>query len=311
MQLPEIQPQPAHYDWMPQDCPICLQPPTRFLGMRGGEFHRQGLGCAAKIWRCSGCGLIFPNPMPVPRSTAAQHYDVSADDYFEHHDLGRKEASSQQRLADAERLLPGKGRLLDIGAGRGELLREALHQGWEAVGVEPSPRFAEYAARYSGAEVKPLKLKQCDFYDASFDVVILAAVLEHLYDPVEVVQEIVRILKPGGLLFLDVPNEVGLYFQLGNLYQRLRGRDWVVNLAPTFSPFHVFGFTPKSLRVLLAQNRLTPVKWLVYGGTSMVPAGKGMMGMIERTAATLVTKASGLGEAGTYIETWARKDAAV
>lgn len=307
MQLNEAQPLPEHYDWLPQQCPICQQFPALFLGMRGGEFHRQQLGCATKIWCCESCGLIFPNPMPVPRTGVMQHYDLLADDYFHQHDLAQKELSSKQRLADAESLLLGKGRLLDIGTGRGELLREAIKQGWEAIGVEPSPSFAAYAAQYSGAEVKAAKLEQCNFDAASFDAVILAAVLEHLYNPAQVVAEIARILRPGGILFLDVPNETGLYFRLGNLYQRLRGRNWVVNLAPTFSPYHVFGFTPKALRAMLAKHELTPVKWFVYGGTSMVPAGNGLIGMVERTAAALVTKASEWGELGTYIETWARK----
>lgn len=305
--MSEVQTSPDHYEWHPQKCPTCQVFPTLFLGMRGGEFHRQQLGCATEIWRCAQCGLIFPNPMPIPRPGSTAHYDLPADDYFQNHDLTEKENAAKHRLAEAESLLGGKGRLLDIGTGRGELLRVAITQGWEALGVEPSPRFAEYAAKYSGAEIKAAKLEDCNFAAASFDVVILAAVLEHLYNPAEVLTEIARILKPGGVLFLDVPNETGLYFRLGNLYQRLSGRNWVVNLAPTFSPYHVFGFSPKSLRAILAKHGLTPVKWTVYAGTSMVPAGRGLRERMERAAAALVTKASEWGEMGTYIETWARK----
>jgi len=193
---------------------------------------------------------------------------------------------------------------------RGEVLVAAREAGWEAVGIDPSPSFAEYAERRSGAEVRREPIERCGFPDASFDAVILAAVLEHLYDPDTTVGEIARVLRPGGALFIDVPNEAGLYFRLGNLYQRLRGRDWVVNIAPTFEPFHVFGWSPRSLRALLAKYGLTPRDWRVYGGRSMVPRRGGALGTLEHLAARAVTAASNLGELGTYIETWAVKTGA-
>ena len=161
--------------------------------------------------------------------------------------------------------------------------------------------------RRSGMEVRREPIERCGFPDASFDAVILAAVLEHLYDPDATVREIARVLRPGGAFFVDVPNEAGLYFRLGNLYQRLRGRDWVVNVAPTFEPFHVFGFGPRSLRALLAKHGLAVREWRVYGGRSMVPGRGGLSGVLEHLASRAVTAASNLGNLGTYIETWAVK----
>ena len=120
-------------------------------------------------------------------------------------------------------------------------------------------------------------------------------------------KKISQILKPGGLLYLDVPNEQGLYFSVGNAYNKLRGRDWCVNLAPTFSPFHVSGFGPKSLKALLAKHGLEPKVWTVYPGTSMVSSHGGFVGVLEKLASRIVTKASNVGEMGTYIETWAVK----
>jgi SAM-dependent methyltransferase len=134
-------------------------------------------------------------------------------------------------------------------------------------------------------------------------------VIEHLYDPNETIREISRILKPGGVLFLDVPNESGLYFQLGNLYQKLRGRDWVVNLAPTFSPFHVFGFSPSSFRKLLSKHDLRIVQFRVYGGQSYVP-NNGLLGFVEQQCARVVSALSNLGNGGTYMEAWAVKEPA-
>ena len=131
--------------------------------------------------------------------------------------------------------------------------------------------------------------------------------IEHLYNPNETIREISRILKLGGVLFLDAPNESGLYFQVGNLYQKLRGRDWVVNLAPTFSPFHVFGFSPSSLRKLLSKHDLRIVQLRVYGGQTYVP-NNGLLGFAEQQCARLVSALSNYGNVGTYMEAWVVKE---
>lgn len=295
------------YVWVPQVCPVCEVPPSRRLGRRGGAAHRQGLGVRCEIWKCGGCGLIFPNPMPVPSSGLGQHYAVSPDEYFRHHSSGEQDEYAALLLRQLGEMGIEKGRLLDVGAGKGEFLRAARLDGWEAVGVEPSPTFAEHAARYSGAEVRQEPLERCGFPDGHFEAVVLKAVLEHLFNPDETIREVARILRPGGALFVDVPNEAGLYFRVGNLYHRLRLRDWVVNLAPTFEPFHVFGFSPKSLRALLAKHDLRPRIWYVFGGESLVPGRGGLLGFLERQAARVVTALSRRGELGSYIATWAVK----
>jgi SAM-dependent methyltransferase len=296
------------YRWRAQLCPICEVKPTRSVGRRGGAAHRAGLGVECAIWRCGKCGLIFPDPMPVPVGGLEQHYGVEADDYFQHHDLDAKGQIAHGMLTRAAQLTGGKGRLLDIGVGRGELLRMARAEGWNVVGVEPSSSFAEYAAQHSGAEIRCAPVEECSFPDASFDVVILAAVLEHLYNPDDTIKAIARILRPGGALFLDVPNERGLYFRIGNLYQKLRGRDWTINLAPTFSPFHVFGFNPVALRALLTKHGFRVADWHIYGGRSVVPRRVGLAGALEQWAAHAVTAISNISGMGTYIETWAIKN---
>src|SRR4051812_28281756 len=303
----EIRQSEELYRWIPQSCPICEIPPETRLGRRGGDAHNHHLGVACEIWRCGKCGLLFPNPMPVPVHGLDQHYAMNADQYFHHHDRHEKELAGARMVGDAERTLGRKGRLLDIGAGRGELLLSATRAGWNAVGIEPSSTFAEYAENYSGAEIRRETLEHCSFTAASFDVVILSGVLEHLYNPSETIGEISRILRKGGILFLDVPNEEGLYFKLGNLYQRLRGRDWVMNLAPTFEPFHVFGFGPGSLKAMLSKHGFKPTMWHVYAGVSLVPCDPGLIPHIERYAAKAITAISNIGQMGTYIETWAVK----
>ena len=246
--------------------------------------------------------------MPVPVRGLEQHYDVNADEYFQHHDLDGKGQIARGFLAEGARLTGGKGRVLDVGVGRGELLRIAQTEGWTAVGVEPSASFAEYARKHSGAEVVCEPIENCSLAAGTFDVVILSAVLEHLYAPDETISRLAHALRPGGALFVDVPNESGLYFKMGNLYEKVRGRKWTVNLAPTFSPFHVFGFNPRALRTLLKKHGLSIVKWHVYPGRSVLPHTRGIVSAAERLAAHTVTAVSRIGTMGTYIEAWAVKD---
>ena len=296
------------YHWVVQRCPICEKPPTKFLGRRGGEAHRAALGVECDIWQCEKCGLIFPNPMPIPVGGLEQHYGVPADDYFKVHDVNLKGGFAANMLKGAAELTGGTGRLLDIGTGRGELLKAAREGGWQAVGAEPSAGFAEYSRNYSGAEVINKPVEKCGFDDASFDVVILAAVLEHLYNPDEVIGEIARILRQGGALYIDVPNETGLYFRLGNTYRKLRRRDWVVNLAPTFSPYHVFGFNERSLKYLLKKHKLQSKDCHFYAGADVLLVRKGWAGTLEKIGSRAAITLSNFGGLGSYIETWAVKN---
>ncbi len=295
------------YYWNKQICPICRIPSTKFIGLRGGNSHRENLGVECKIWECAKCSLIFPNPMPIPAGGLGQHYAMDADEYFAAHDSDNKLTAAHELVSTAEVLLGRKGKLLDVGVGRGEVLVLAIEAGWNCEGVEPSRTFADHAEKSVGVKIWRRPIEECDIPAGAFDVVILAAVLEHLYDPDAVIKKISDVLKPGGLLYLDVPNEKGLFFRAGNAYQKFRGRKWCVNLAPTFSPFHIFGFSPKSLRLLLRKYGLEPRVWNVYGGTSLVPTRGGMAGRLESTAAAAVTAISNLGQMGTYIETWAEK----
>lgn len=245
--------------------------------------------------------------MPVPVEGANQHYDNEAEHFFDNHNHDKKDEAAKEMLKQAESLLGRKGRLLDVGAGRGETARRAKLDGWDVIGVEPTASFADFAEKFSGVKIRREPLEKCGFADEEFDVVVLAAVLEHLYNPDEVVAEISRILKRGGVFFFDIPNEKGLFFKAGNAYQKFQGRDWCVNLSPTFPPFHLFGFSPKSIKVLLNKHGMEVKMWRVYGGESFLPSRSGFVGKLEGGASKVITKISNLGELGSYIEAWAVK----
>src|SRR5256714_12878070 len=117
------------YRWLAQACPICEVPPTRLMGRRGGAAHRENLGVECELWRCGKCRLIFPNPMPVPVGGLEQHYGVPPEDYFEQHDTASRSAAAAGILRRAQELTGGRGRLPDIGAGRGGVAGAARGRG--------------------------------------------------------------------------------------------------------------------------------------------------------------------------------------
>jgi SAM-dependent methyltransferase len=296
----------ADYEWIPQDCPICGPKPKQFLGYRGGNAHRMKLGVRCSVWRCTVCNLIFPNPMPVPRKGLGQHYDIPPEDYFYGHEQLAAARYVNMLIEEAEQLSNMKGRLLDVGSGRGGLARAAKSRGWQVVAIEPSAVFAR-TLKQDGIQVVEKPVEECELPDGVFDVVICSAVLEHLYNPDRAIHSISRLLCRGGILFFDVPNEHGLYFLIGNLYARLRRKNATVNLSPTFAPYHIFGFSPGSLKRLLKKHGLQPIRWRVKRGKTGLPRRGGVLGVMESSAVEVVNLVSSVGQLGSVIETWAQK----
>jgi len=305
LQAGNVLPAEGIYFWRDQDCPLCIDEGARLLGRRGGNAHRLQLGTASLIYRCRGCGLVFPNPMPVP-AKVSEHY-ADAEKYFAEHSYDGKVAAYDKVLASIEELGVQRGRLLDIGAGRGEMLKAANARGWAAIGLEPSRDFAKCARQYSGAEVVEARLEDRPFEKDSFDAVILGAVLEHVFNPVALLAEINRTLRSGGILWLDVPNEAGWFYRLGNLYQRLRGRDWVVNLSPTFPPYHVFGFSPRSLRKLLAVTGFRLIRLKTYATPAVIQTHDSPVPLALRALVKGTLHLSAKFGSGTYMDAWAIK----
>jgi SAM-dependent methyltransferase len=129
-----------------------------------------------------------------------------------------------------------RGRLLDVGCGNGRFLGEMRSLGWDVVGVEPDPQAAAVARENQGVPVVEGMLEDAAFEPASFDAVHLSHVVEHVYDPVSLLTECRRVLRPGGRLVLTTPN-------LDGLGHRVFGPAWR-GLEP---PRHLHLFTPASI----------------------------------------------------------------
>jgi len=139
-----------------------------------------------------------------------------------------------------QRLEAGRGRLLDVGCGKGHFVRACVNQGIDAQGVDLSDSAVEYAVAKLGVKAQCGAL--CEIKDklGLFDVITLWATIEHLPEPARMLADIFSLLKPGGHLFLDT----GI------------GHDWLDRMLPGVvqwydPPQHLFVFSSKGLRKML------------------------------------------------------------
>jgi len=165
--------------------------------------------------------------------------------------------------------------------------------------------FARIASEEHGLEVEHASIESAQSLGESYDVVLLAAILEHLYEPVATLQRVRGALRRGGLVFIDVPNECSLMSRAGNAYMRLRATDWAINLSPTFSPFHVVGFCPLSLRYLLGRIGLCPIRFELHRWNIPLPPADGCFATLERVGLNAVLSLGKLIGMGVGMTCWA------
>lgn len=195
--------------------------------------------------QCGDCGLVATFP-PVPADEIGSYYPANyyGDNNRRFNALleGLIPFFRSRRARAIEKFAP-KGRILDVGCGRGILPAIMRERGWEVDALE----FSETAAQYARDELRlPVfvgNILQSPYADSSFDTVVLWHVLEHLPDPAAAIRKVRQILRPGGLLVIAVPN-------FESLQARFAGRHWFHLDVPRH--YHHFSLTV--LRRLLTSN---------------------------------------------------------
>lgn len=129
------------------------------------------------------------------------------------------------------------GKLLDVGCGGGRFLNRMKKKGWIVEGAETDPKAAERVFKKYQIPVKAGDLYQAKYPSASFDAVTLSHMIEHDLDPLKLLREVFRVLKPNGTMVVLTPNIV-------SLGHRKFGKNWR-GLEP---PRHIHLFSPNSLR---------------------------------------------------------------
>jgi len=206
-----------------------------------------GLPGVFGVSKCLNCKHMFTSPRPteawLPRYYPAQYGPYNIE-------VGAGHNESLNRTYDAifanplVRLLKvmRKGRILDYGTGSGSLLYELKQSGWDAFGLDMSEVAVE-RARSLGLKVTLGRIQDAGYPDDFFDVCTMFHVLEHLARPKETVRDISRVIRPGGLLLISIPNAA-------SIEAHMFGRFWF----GWGLPRHLQHFTPTSVSTMLADS---------------------------------------------------------
>src|SRR6185503_13898177 len=135
------------------------------------QAHHDARGERVAIVRCASSGHLYPWPMPFPKKDLSSLY-TDPDEYFSAHEVEKKKSNGSELIKTLEQKLPQRGRLLDVGCGRGELVWAAREAGWKVEAVDPSAEYLDWARSHLGIEGRLGTIEQAKFADESFDAVI-------------------------------------------------------------------------------------------------------------------------------------------
>jgi ubiquinone/menaquinone biosynthesis C-methylase UbiE len=196
------------------------------------------------IYKCKSCGHGFI-PISFDSDVINEWYRrASRDNSFLREEAGRRK-TARMMLNRIDVLCGGdKGRLLDMGCGPGLFLAEAQKMGWDVEGVEIS----EWAVRHAREKMNIKNISEGGLTalptitENSFDVITCFDLIEHLVEPHKLLEELARILKPGGLLVITTP-------WFGSWLSRVMGGRWF-----SIMPEHLHYFSCDSLQQLLGKS---------------------------------------------------------
>lgn len=222
-------------------CNLCGEDDSEPLWEQAAEGER------FQMVRCRHCGLIYLNPRPSEEELAP-YYGEGYQPFGKRSSpiMNSWRRAMVRRDIKALSQLDGEGvRVLEIGCATGEYLALLQEESdWEVVGLERSPFAVRQAKERGELIVLEGTVETVKFSEGSFNVVIFRHLLEHLPDPRGFLGEVRRLLKPGGLCLLVVPD-------MGSWEARLFGASWY-DLDP---PRHFYHFSTETIRALLRTQK--------------------------------------------------------
>lgn len=205
---------------------------------------------------CKDCGLIYTSPR-LNRELILRGYTETEDPTYVSQAKGR--ILSFGRCLKAVEKFMKKGVVLDVGAAAGFFLKVAKDNGWKTYGIEPSKFLSDYGNNNYGVGITCGTVETVPFFPEKMDVVTLWDVLEHTFDPKDVLKRCNRYLKEGGYIVVNYPN-------IANWMARLAGRHYWFILS-----VHLYYFVPKTIQKMLNETGFEVVssrphfQWLEFG----------------------------------------------
>jgi 2-polyprenyl-3-methyl-5-hydroxy-6-metoxy-1,4-benzoquinol methylase len=257
-------------------CPLCGAEDEELLLCSGADEDGQ----AYRLVRCCSCGLGYLNPRPNEQSIGRFYPDEyewyhppirrnsrwnGVRQYLRRLVMSRCYGNPPALTGWGERMLAaattpwhqptpesmtglpyqGEGRLLDFGCGSGWYAHRMQQLGWAVTGMDFNKQAVVRAEKRFGIPMLVGTLPHPEVAPASFDVVTMNNVLEHVHRPHDVIASAGEALRPGGYVMVSLPNLASWGF-------RVFGENWWGLQLPQ----HLLYFTPDTLRRLLESHGL-------------------------------------------------------
>jgi 2-polyprenyl-3-methyl-5-hydroxy-6-metoxy-1,4-benzoquinol methylase len=221
-------------------CPLCGTAEVRHVATES----------TLQINQCLECELAYVSPRIrepeknywFEEEVALSKYDRLLSDPSKH----PRDRNYREYLSWLKAVKP-TGRLLDVGTHLGWFLNVLQTGPWQTQGIEPSPTASKIARERLGLDVRTGYLEADTFPPASFDIVTLIDVMEHVTHPVELLRIVHRVLKPDGIVFIKTPNFRWNVLKHRVLVQLFRSESFDIFDAAE----HVVQYTEASLRRML------------------------------------------------------------
>lgn len=225
-------------------CNLCGDNDVSVLGTHSRS------GALLRTVICKQCGLVWSDPFPHdPRHYYEEDYRVEYKNTYSpkpKHIL-RAGAVALARHSKIKHLLAGRQSILDVGTGGGEFAYLLQSLGHDLQGVEPNKGYGEYSVAEYGLNLQIGFIQDGQFSDDGFDVITIWHVLEHTEDPCFVLSKLQSLLKPQGVLVVEVPN-------IEAICQSPKS---------TFHEAHLFNFNVDTLRKIGQKAGLVEVSHLL------------------------------------------------
>lgn len=223
------------------NCPLCHSSEVRSSRI---ITHENGFQREIGLCRCQQCTLAFLEDYEKDRSHIYND-KYAAWHKSNHNNAGlitqSKVVSFRKQLRNLYRVEESfKGRkILDIGTGNGYLLDEAKQMGFDCYGLDISAYSVDIASKKFPNRIHLGSIFDGSYDDSFFDVVTMTDLIEHVPCPINLFEQVNRILKPGGYLFIITPN-------YDSITRRILGKNWF-----QYKYEHVLYFNRRSLDFLL------------------------------------------------------------
>ena len=236
-------------------CPVCGSADIHFALSAKDYTVSNG---SFEIFACNDCSLRFTQDVPDAESIGDYY---KSENYISHTNTSkgfinqlyqsvRSKTMKQKAAIITNQTGKQKGALLDIGCGTGTFLHTMQQTGWDVTGLEP-----DADARKNALDLYGIHAKQPDelfsLPEKSFDAITMWHVLEHVHTLQEYVEQIKKLLKPGGKIIVAVPNYTS---KDEKIYQQY----WAAYDVPR----HLYHFSPKAMKTLMELHQLKVAKML-------------------------------------------------